>query len=361
MFILFHDHNQPVCLQGEPWHRYGDCSTQTLEYPKRNTPVFCCFMDMSKAFDRVSHSELQNVLLKRGVPKYIVCLLRNWYSEQRMSVRWGSTVSSEFTVSCGVKQGSKISPHLFNLYMDDLSSELNQCKVGCVVNNRIVNHLLYADDIVVFSPSVTGLQDLVKKCSNYISSKYLTLNNDKTKCMLFTNNRNYFAPPTPVVINDINIEYVHEIKYLGYMFTHNNRDDRHIESLYRGMCVRSNMVLRNFKKCTTDVKCLLLKSFCTSFYCISLIFNYNATKLNRLRVCYNNCLRKLFNLPFRGSVSALCVRHGIPTFAEVRRKAVVGLLGRLQNSDNALINSFMNFNFFQSSVIYRSWRTIAYV
>ena len=45
-----------------------------------------------------------------------------------MFVRWGDTISSstQFTVANGVKQGGVISPILFNIYMDDLSTALNR-------------------------------------------------------------------------------------------------------------------------------------------------------------------------------------------------------------------------------------------
>ena len=41
-------------------------------------------------------------------------------------------------------------------YVDDLSVTLNACQVGCCVGNVIINHLMYADDLVVLAPSVSG-------------------------------------------------------------------------------------------------------------------------------------------------------------------------------------------------------------
>ena len=37
------------------------------EHNNRKTPVFACFMDMSKAFDKVSHKKLFEILLRRNV------------------------------------------------------------------------------------------------------------------------------------------------------------------------------------------------------------------------------------------------------------------------------------------------------
>ena len=44
-----------------------------------------------------------------------------------MCVRCGSSVSSKFTVSNGVRQGGILSPFLFNVYMDDMSVNLKEC------------------------------------------------------------------------------------------------------------------------------------------------------------------------------------------------------------------------------------------
>lgn len=46
-------------------------------------------MDVSKAFDGVCHTYLFDLLNQRGVPGYIVEMLRYWYANQRMRVRWG--------------------------------------------------------------------------------------------------------------------------------------------------------------------------------------------------------------------------------------------------------------------------------
>ena len=96
-----------------------------LTYRSLNATMFMCFLDASKAFDRVNHAKLFDKLVQRGVPGYIVRILVYWYTFQKVSIRWGSTISADFTVGNGVRQGGILSPHLFNIYMDELSSKLN--------------------------------------------------------------------------------------------------------------------------------------------------------------------------------------------------------------------------------------------
>ena len=75
--------------------------------------------------------------------------------------RFGHSFSELFTVSNGVKQGGILSPHLFNVYMDDLSVNLNKLQIGCLYVATIMNHVMYADDLYICSPSVSGLRKLI--------------------------------------------------------------------------------------------------------------------------------------------------------------------------------------------------------
>ena len=79
-----------------------------------------------------------------------------------MQVRWGSSVSS---VGDGVRQGGLLSPALFNLYMNDLSN-LSGCRTGCMIGNTVINHLMYVDDLPIFS-LVVGFQQLLNVCTEY--------------------------------------------------------------------------------------------------------------------------------------------------------------------------------------------------
>ena len=105
--------------------------------------------------------------------------------------------------------------------------------------------------------------------------------------------------------------------------------------------------------------CLFL-SFCVSFNGLSLVLKMRLSDLKKLKVCYNDSIRKLFRRERRSSISNFCVQHAIPTFAEVRRKAVVSLLQRLKSSNNIIIKSFVSVNSFYNSNIFSVWRPIAY-
>ena len=105
-----------------------------------------------------------HIYLYRRVPNYIVRIMMYWYANQTMCVRWSGIVSQGFHVTNGVRQGGILSPYLFNVYLDDLSIALSACRTGCCVGNSLINHLMYADDLVIFSPSSIGLRALITVC-----------------------------------------------------------------------------------------------------------------------------------------------------------------------------------------------------
>ena len=60
---------------------------------------------------------------------------------------------------------------LFNIYVGVLSQQLNNVIVWCCMNGKVINHLYYADDLVLLSPSTHEMQMLLNECEKY-ASKY---------------------------------------------------------------------------------------------------------------------------------------------------------------------------------------------
>ena len=167
-------------------------ATETISYFIRNeSEVFSCLMDMSKAFDTVQHSCLFKKLLEQGLPRIIVRFLLASYRNQRANVRWNDDLSRYFEITNGVKQGAILSSILYCVYTNGLFEELRRRKLGCFVGSNYVGVIGYADDLFLMSPSLDGLQEMLKVCEEYANNHNLKFSTDanpqksKTKCMAF--------------------------------------------------------------------------------------------------------------------------------------------------------------------------------
>jgi len=76
-------------------------------------------------------------------------------------------------------------PYLFAVYLDELSDQLGSDKLGCSVGNMVVNHLMFADDICMFSSSISGLQCLLNVCGDYVAEHEIAFNCNKQLVFFF--------------------------------------------------------------------------------------------------------------------------------------------------------------------------------
>ena len=141
------------------------------------------FIDASKAFDRVCHSHLFNILEERGVCPLIRRLLFKMYKDQRIRVRWNTGLSDISEISNGVKQGAVLSLILFTNYIDKLLTRLRESGVGCHIDGVFAGAFGYADDTVLLAPSLDALRHIIGICEDYAQEFHILFNPSKSKLM----------------------------------------------------------------------------------------------------------------------------------------------------------------------------------
>ena len=149
------------------------------------SPIFVCFLDATKTFDRVKHTKLFNILKTRKIPEYLIGILSYWYSNQKYAVRWGNEISSYFEISNGIRQRGILSPILYNLYTDSLSTQLLSSRIGCHIAGDCANLITYADDMVLLVPSIKALENLKDMCFNFVGENDILYNETNTQCIAF--------------------------------------------------------------------------------------------------------------------------------------------------------------------------------
>ena len=334
---------------------------QIIEYyTSRSTPVYVCYLDASKAFDSVNHWKLFKKLLDRKISKVFVRILVYWYSNQTYCVQWANCRSESFNVTNGVKQGGILSPKLFNVYMNDLSVMLTKAKIGCSIPKYFLNHLFYADDLVLITTSAKGMQKLLNMCSDYVNRNNIIFNPSKTVLMLYETTKTIKLYNRPsVYLNDTRISYSNTHKYLGVIMSNTN-DNRDIKRQLRSYISKVNMLTQMFGKCSNDVKIHLYNSYCTSMYCIQLWANHQKSCLERFKVVYNNGFRKLFKLDKRCSASGMFATNYVLSFYELLRKNIYNFIVRINSSNNVFINYFSSSTVILQSPTWHYWYNCIY-
>ena len=67
----------------------------------------------------------------------------------------------------GIKEGSVLSPHLLNIYVDALNLLLSNSKIGCQIGGEPINNFSYTNDLAILGPSARSLNKLLAICDNF--------------------------------------------------------------------------------------------------------------------------------------------------------------------------------------------------
>ena len=208
-------------------------------YTVHNTPMYVCFLDASKAFDCINHWKLFKILVDRKCPAYVIKVLVYWYQEQRLCVKWDGMASDTFSVCNGIKQGGILSPKLFNIYVNVLSQQMNKVMVGCCMNGKVINHLYYADDLVLLAPSTHGMQKLLYEYEIYASKYGMKFNENKSVVFNFKGRRFKANPSARLYLNGSLMETAVSYTYLGHIINNNLNDNKDIEQQLRNFYGKS--------------------------------------------------------------------------------------------------------------------------
>ena len=103
----------------------------------------------------------------------------------------------------------------------------------------------------------------------------------KFVCMFFRCSMNKTCDITNVVLSGNIINYVHKTKYLGVLLCSDIKTSIDVCRLTSKFYAQANSLLRNFRYCSDDVKCMLFRSFCTDMYCSPLWFNSTSSSIKK--------------------------------------------------------------------------------
>jgi hypothetical protein len=178
-------------------------------------------LDMHKAYDRVEWVFLERMMIRLGFDMEFVNILMACVRSVKYKIRFNDQETEDFLPSRGLRQGDPLSPYLFLICAEGLSSALaHREEVGGIDGVRVcrnapsVSHLLFADDsLILMKANLTNAASLNQVLEQYCASSGQMVS--EAKCSIF------FSPNVDVqvkaeICEELNIftEAISD-KYLG--------------------------------------------------------------------------------------------------------------------------------------------------
>jgi hypothetical protein len=82
------------------------------------------FIDLEKAYDKVTRNIMWWALQKHKVSTKYITLIKDMYDNIVTSVRTSDGDTNDFPINIGPHQGSVLSPYLFALVMDEVTRDI---------------------------------------------------------------------------------------------------------------------------------------------------------------------------------------------------------------------------------------------
>ena len=156
------------------------------------------------------------------------------------------------------------------------------------------------------------------------------------------------------------IDFVQETKYLGVILNSQLKTSVDVSRQTRKFYAQANMLLRNFRYCSDDVKCMLFRSYCTNMYCCPLWFNSTSSSIKKLKANHNGALRRLLLIvkPYMCQRNVCYTWYSI--FFELLRKCIYSFKERIDHCSNKIIKACLSPIVFIHSPIRQWWRSVLY-
>ena len=260
--------------------------------------LFVAFLDLENAFPNVDRASLWLMMYEKGAGGRWFDWARKMYSGMKYRLKKGDEMGPIFGSETGILIGDSASPGFWIFYISDLDFQKDEDDI--LMAAMYLAHMLQADDLILLSLSVAGLQSRLDTLARYAARKFMLINADKTKIFLAGRKPNIL--PT-FRFNDTALQYCTRYQYIGIWFSTENRLsflNLHYENCARKAlkasfslfsiethlgCLRPWDLLLKYK-CLVDPH---LTSGCTIL--VNNVKRYSVIKSNVQFACYRRMLR----------------------------------------------------------------------
>ena len=258
---------------------------------EKNKHTIAVFIDLSKAFDTISHDILFEKMERYGIRGTALNWYKSYLQNRTMHVKCNTSTSSNtvysdlYDLDIGTPQESCLGPLIFLIFCNDL-----------YLNLELYKGILFADDTTLYNShenldflqwSITHDLSIL---SDWFKANQLSMNEKKSVCMLFSNKN---CKLNSLAWDDQKIFFVDSTKFLGIWIDHRLTWRNHLEKIYQKVKRNQNLLKLSKYFLNLHAKRLIyfaqIQSHLT--YGLSIWGNMSSsTALYKLQKLQNNCL-----------------------------------------------------------------------
>ena len=256
------------------------------------------FIDFKKAFDRVWHDGLWQVMKEFNIDKNIIDVIKALYNKAHSAVLLNNQIGEKFRTTIGVRQGCILSPVLFNIFLEYIMIQtLQGFTPSLTINGRPISNLRFADDIDLIGENVDQVQDLTSRLDVAAKSVGMEISTEKSKILISGGDNSGCS----IKLDGHILEEVDTFKYLGSTLT---REGGSIKEIKIRLGLASSIMAKLWKiwksNISFPVKIKLYSSLALSVFlygCESWTLNAEAER--RIQAFENKCYRKLLGIRYQ--------------------------------------------------------------
>jgi hypothetical protein len=183
---------------------------------KRQCTIMC-LLDLSAAFDTVSHEILLRRLAERyGISGMAHEWIKSYLHERKQFVSIQSHRSREVEKDCDVPQGSVMGPNFYEDYAAPPTAD--------IFRKHNIEYMIYADDTQAYiscnvdeiGAAMANLEKCLEEIRHWMAHNWLKLNDAKTELIIFCHQKDRLSVPnTTLTLGDCSIPRAKSVKSIG--------------------------------------------------------------------------------------------------------------------------------------------------
>lgn len=191
------------------------------KYWEYNKKLIVVFLDIEKAYDSVKRSVIWESLRQIGVDETIINWIKELYRVHECRVRTTVGHTDWFSINQGLKQGSVLSPVLFNVVMEVMIRKIREG------NGGNIKTMIFADDIMIWGHNHYEVQNQLNRWNALMKERGLKISAEKSEVIVVGRDSDL---ENEITLDNVKLKKVDGFKYLGSWITNDGKLDQEISA-----------------------------------------------------------------------------------------------------------------------------------